>query len=408
MLSSKTLPEQNFGELAESENSRQSSPKTIKSSSALSFEELQSFIMEEVQIRYEVIENYGTSKNQHNLIKIINESDVQNQNNFYCIIVNFNDELLKQKIKTEISRYSFETKYFDFTDWKDQKDSLVLSDSTSTTEPQSFRDYVSINSQFCRVIVFSQEFDLQLIDIIHNYPYNYYCTDAKLVKEEYLEGLKLHQQFQLIEMNYKMIKHLISTSLSRLKDIKFAGIQIKGCIDYVDNINQIKIHPQIEYQKIGKKKILFNYNMPFIIVNSYFYLPLPLRVKNLEITDYLTQQFQTKAVRTSISTTHIEEYEKIYILLNSIQDQIKKDELFFSINSNKEFNSLESLLTLNQVNQIQDLKNELIDEDQYLNLIEKILIYFSQCSKTTIEKYILFIQLKHYILYRMHNSYLNY
>ncbi|CAD8148781.1 unnamed protein product [Paramecium pentaurelia] len=408
MLSSKTLPEQNFGELAESENSNEKSPKTINSSSFLSFEELQSFIMEEIQISYEVIENYGTSKNQFNLLKIINESDVQNQNIYYCIIVNFTDELLKQKIKIDISRYSFETKFFDFTDWQDQKDSLVLSDSTSTTEPQVFKDYVSINSQFCRIIVFSQEFDQKIIDLINNYPYIYYCNDVKIVKEEYLESLKLHQHFQQIDINYKMIKHLISTSLSRLKDIKFVGIQIKGCIEYVDKIDQIKIHPLIDYQRIGKKQIQFKYDIPFIIINSYFYLPIPLSIKNLEIKDYLTQQFQSKPVHISSNINHIEEYDKIYILLNSIQDQIKKDELFFSINSNKEFNSLESLLTLNQVNQIQDLKNQLIDEDHYLNLIEKILIYFSQCLKSTIEKYILFVQLKHLILYRLHNSYLNY
>lgn len=40
MLSSKTLPEQNFGELAESENLHEDSPKTINSTSVLSFEEL--------------------------------------------------------------------------------------------------------------------------------------------------------------------------------------------------------------------------------------------------------------------------------------------------------------------------------------------------------------------------------
>ncbi|CAD8048529.1 unnamed protein product [Paramecium sonneborni] len=410
MQSSNCLHEQSFAELAKSDNSHKSSLNTLNSSSFLSFEELESFTMEDIQISYEVIHNQSTSNNKFNLLKIINESDVQNQNNYYCIIVNFIDEQLKQKIKIDVSRYSFEINFFDFTELKDQKDTLFLSDSFTNVNKQlqQFRDCVSINSQFCRVIVFSQDLDERIINLIHFFPYIYYFTDYTKVNEEYLEGIKLHQQFQLFDLNYKTIKHLIQSSLSKLKDIKYAGIQIKGQVDNFDQIFEIIFHPLFDYQKIKKNKIFFNYNIPFIIANSYFYLPIPLIIKALDITDYYTFQFQQRLSYISFNPFEMEGYEKFYLLLNALQDQIKKDELFFSINSNKEFNSIDSLLTLNQFKQIQDLKYLLKQEDEYLNLLEKILIYFSQSLKTRIEKYILFVQLKQHILYRYQNSNLIY
>ncbi|CAD8053837.1 unnamed protein product [Paramecium primaurelia] len=384
-LSFSMTQEQKFGELVKSINNTSNSICDDEQS-----QKFYSLINQSIQIQYELIQNQEASKLSNlQLLKISNFQFIKCHECYFCIIFNLSNDILQQRLKNEIMKYSFQTYFFDFT---------LENVNKLNADLEAFDNYSNQNFGECRIIIFSKNFDQKIIDKVNSFPYIYFCGDPTNVNEIYLENLQLHQIFLTLDLQYKRILQLLPTGLSILNQIIYTNIKINGIFEDIDDkIQQIQ-HPSFKFEKSEDNIFLF-YNIPYMNVDEYLYIPLPLSINKIEISDIF--QKNEKLQQTKDINNEGYDYVNKLKILNQINDQIKFSELEFSIILKDQFFSVDQLMFRNQIKQIKEFQKENEINEGELNEIEKVLEDLSQCNKPYFQKLITYYQIKQSMLYRM-------
>ncbi|CAD8134382.1 unnamed protein product [Paramecium pentaurelia] len=384
-LSSSMTQEQKFGELVKSINNTSNNICDDEQS-----QKFYSLINQSIQIQYELIQNQEASKLSNlQLLKISNFQFIKCHECYFCIIFNLSNDKLQYRLKNEIMKYSFQTHFFDFT---------LENVNKFNAELEAFDNYSNQNFRECRIIIFSKDFDQKIIEKVNSFPYIYFCGDPTNVNEIYLENLQLHQIFLTLDFQYKGILQLLPTGLSILNQIIYTNIKINGIFqDINDKIQQIQ-HPSLKFEKSEDNIFLF-YNIPYMNVDEYLYIPLSLSINKIEISDIFQKNEELKY--TKDINNEVYDYVNKLKILNQINNQIKFSELEFSIILKDQFFSVDQLMFRNQIKQIKEFQKENEINEGELNEIEKVLEDLCQCNKPYFQKLITFFQMKQSMLYRM-------